>query len=107
MNNEVNLKIQEYVAKLKECEEKEDFTEVLRIIQDYQTFLNGILVVEKNDLSIAFYLQIFSSLNILRRLIKLTQYVKEKERENNSEFNNLKARITRIEERFDKLEALK
>lgn len=105
MSDAINSKIKYYVDKLKEHENKEDFDTVLQLISDYQTFLEGILVKETNEMDRRYYLQTYSGLNILRRVIKLSKNVKKKDEENISDFNNLKARVKRLEERFDALDS--
>ena len=107
MSNEFSLKIQHYADKLKEHENKEDFDIVLQIIKDYQNFLEGVLALNKNEMDRRYLLSIYTDLNLLRRVIKLSNDMKKKDDENNSDFNNLKGRVKRLEERFDKLDSLK
>jgi len=105
MSNPISSKIQDYVRRLREYEEKEDFDAVLQLISDYQTFLDGVLAKETNEMDRRYYVQTYSSLNILRRVIRLSKNVKKKDEENMSDFNNLKARVKRLEERFDALDS--
>jgi hypothetical protein len=105
ITNEIIKEIDGYVEKMRTCEDNEDYDGLFEVILHYQTYLNGVLSMEKEPVWRTYYFQILNTISNLGRHSKLLKSLKERERDTTFKLNELTDEVRRLKERLDAWES--
>jgi len=96
--DEIGAKLEGYVAKIKEAEDKEDWDRAITLCNEYYEVLDTLVLQEKDPLTHNHYYTLTSVVALLRRIITYAKKADERHEKQEARLNNLESRIKRLEE---------
>ena len=106
--DDLGEKLDGYITKIKEAEDKEDWDLTLSRCKEYYEIIDTLMTNEVNPLSKNHYFVLKNATALLRRIITRAKTEDERFKKQEARLNNLEGRIKRIEDAkgFDNAEKL-
>lgn len=104
MYDDISKRLDEYVGRIKEYEEKEDHDSILKLVEEYRVYLEGLLAYEQNPINRSWYHTLKIYLALLQKNSQILKTMKERDRAYTSEINSLREDVNNLKKRIEAIE---